>query len=216
MSGAAKPVLYSFRRCPYAMRARMALIAAGIEVELREVVLRDKPREMIEASPKATVPVLILPDGRVLDESLDVMDWALGQSDESGLLRAQPADQRALIAAMDEDFKPHLDRYKYLSRYPDEPSADHRAIGLSWIETHLTPRLRQSKNLFGEQVSFADIASFPFVRQYAHVDRDWFYETVTSEVGAWLKGHITSDRFKAIMTKYAQWKSGDTGVAFPT
>ena len=215
MSGTAKPVLYSFRRCPYAMRARMALIAAGIEVELREVVLRDKPREMIEASPKATVPVLILPDGRVLDESLDVMDWALGQSDESGLLRAQTADQRALIAAMDKDFKPHLDRYKYLSRYPDEPSADHRTMGLSWIETHLAPRLRQSKNLFGEQVSFADIASFPFVRQYAHVDRDWFYATVSSEVGAWLKGHIASDRFKAIMTKYDQWKSGDTGVAFP-
>jgi len=215
MSAAVKPVLYSFRRCPYAMRARMGLVAAGIEVELREVVLRDKPAEMIEASPKATVPVLILPDGQVVDESLDVIAWALGQSDEEGMLDVEPDAQRDLIDRLDADFKLHLDRYKYLSRYPEEPAEDHRGIALSWIETHLAPRLESRANLFADAVSFADIASFPFIRQYAHVDRDWFYSAAPEAVCTWLKRHLASDRFAAIMTKYAQWKTGEPGVAFP-
>ena len=216
MNAAVKPVLYSFRRCPYAMRARMGLAAAGIKVELREVVLRDKPAEMIEASPKATVPVLILLDGQVVDESLDVIAWALSQSDAEGMLEREPEAQRALIDRLDNEFKPHLDRYKYLSRYPDEPAKDHRGIGLAWIERHLAPRLEARTNLFADAVSFADIASFPFIRQYAHVDRDWFYSTAPEAVCAWLKRHLASDRFAAIMTKYAQWKTGEPGIAFPS
>ena len=210
-----RPVLYSFRRCPYAMRARMGLVAAGIEVELREVVLRDKPAEMIAASPKATVPVLVLPNGDVLEESLDVIAWALGQNDTEGLLGTNPDEQRALVTAMDADFKPHLDRYKYLNRYPDEPAGDHRSMGFSWIETHLAPRLAQTANLFGDGVTFADIVIFPFIRQYAHVDRDWFFNASPPPVCGWLKTHLASDRFAQIMKKYPQWQSGEEGVGFP-
>jgi len=211
----ALPVLYSFRRCPYAMRARMGLVAAGLEVELREVILRDKPAEMIEASSKATVPVLVLPDGHIIDESLDIIEWALSQNAPSKLLCNSPAEQRDLIARLDAEFKPHLDQYKYPNRYPDTPPADHRALAISWIETHLAPRLEQSPNLFGSAPALADIASFPFIRQFAHVDRDWFYATAPKPVCEWLLGHIESDRFKNIMSKYKQWQSGEPGVVFP-
>lgn len=213
----ALPVLYSFRRCPYAMRARMGLVAGGITVELREIILRDKPAEMLAASPKATVPVLMLPDGLVLEESLDIMAWALAQSDTQELLLREPDEQRQLVDAMDADFKPHLDRYKYQSRDADDRPADHhRGIGLSWIEAHLTPRLEQSRNLFGDQVSFADIAIFPFIRQFAHVDRNWFYAAAPQQVCDWLRGHLESPRFAAIMGKYAPWQSGQVGVSFPS
>ena len=215
MSSLAKPVLYSFRRCPYAMRARMGLVAAGIEVELREVVLRDKPAEMIEASPKGTVPVLILPGQQVLEESLDIISWALAQSDDESLLAIEPEAQRTLVETMDADFKPHLDRYKYLNRYPDEPKGDHRAIGLAWIETHLLPRLDKADNLFADQASFADIATFPFIRQFAHVDRDWFYSAAPKSVCDWLKRHLSSERFLQIMRKYPKWETGAPGVTFP-
>ncbi len=212
----ARPVLYSFRRCPYAMRARMGLLAAGIEVELREVVLRDKPADMLEVSPKGTVPVLVLGDGQVIEESLDVIDWALAQGDAGGLLAVDPEAQKALIENMDTVFKPHLDRYKYPNRYQDEAGeADHRALGLAWIEANLAPRLDGQPNLFGADVSFADIASFPFIRQFAHVDRDWFYASAPAAVGEWLKRHLASDRFAKIMKKYAQWVSGQPGVDFP-
>ena len=212
----ARPVLYSFRRCPYAMRARMGLLAAGIEVELREVVLRDKPADMLEVSPKGTVPVLVLGDGQVIEESLDVIDWALAQGDAGGLLAVDPEAQKALIENMDTVFKPHLDRYKYPNRYQDETGeTDHRALGLAWIEANLAPRLDGQTNLFGADVSFADIASFPFIRQFAHVDRDWFYASAPASVGEWLKRHLASDRFARIMKKYARWVSGQPGVDFP-
>jgi glutathione S-transferase len=211
----ALPILYSFRRCPYAMRARLGILEAELKVELREVVLRDKPNEMIEASPKATVPVLILPDGRVIDESRDIIDWALEENTTTGLLDKDPLHQRALIDTLDADFKPHLDRYKYPNRYSGEPPADHQAIALDWMNTHLAPRLTTHENLFGDKVSFADLASFPFIRQYAHVDRDWFYSAVPQAVGDWLQRHIESDRFAAIMSKYKQWASGEPGIVFP-
>ena len=197
------------------MRARMGLLASGQQVELREVVLRDKPAEMIAASPKATVPVLVLSDERVLDESLDIIDWALGENDPSGLLSETPQRQRRLIDQLDADFKPHLDRYKYPNRYPDEPEADHRQIAMEWILEHLAPRLEKHQNLFGPETAFADIASFPFVRQYAHVDRDWFYSNAPEAICSWLIGHIESDRFAAIMPKFKQWQTGDAGVLFP-
>ena len=213
MSG--RPVLYSFRRCPYAMRARLGLLEAGLTVELREVVLRDKPVEMIEASAKGTVPVLILEAGTVIDESRDIIEWALEQNPQTGLLDAEPEAQRALITSLDEDFKPHLDRYKYPNRYSDEPAADHRGLAMDWVIRELAPRLSGQVNLFEEGVSFADLASFPFVRQYAHVDRDWFYTAAPAPVARWLKAHIESDRFAAIMPKFAQWQSGEAGVVFP-
>jgi glutathione S-transferase len=197
------------------MRARMGLVAAGVDVELREVVLRDKPAEMITVSPKGTVPVLILPNGKVLEESLDIMNWALGQKDEEGLLAVRPAAQRALVEAMDSDFKPHLDRYKYLNRYPDEPKCDHRSIGIDWIEDNLVPRLSSRDNLFADKVNFADIAIFPFVRQFAHVNRDWFYKFGPRPVCEWLQRHLSSKRFLQIMRKYPKWESGTMGIKFP-
>lgn len=210
-----QPVLYSFRRCPYAMRARLALLAARMDVELREVVLRDKPAQMITFSPKATVPVLVLPDGHVLEESLDIIEWALEQNDPQGLLGFEPNEQKLLVNRMDAEFKPHLDGYKYPSRYPEEPLADHRAIGLDWINTHLTPRLSDTQNLFGTDVRFADFAIFPFIRQFAHVDRIWFASAAPDTVKSWLDRHLASEPFRQIMRKYPQWQSGDTGVRFP-
>jgi len=128
-----QPVLYSFRRCPYAMRARMALLISGQKVELREVVLRDKPEAMLHQSSKGTVPVLVQTDGQVLDESLDVIYWALDQSDPEGWLTHKPAAQ-PLIAQSDAEFKYHLDRYKYPNRYDDVDPDYHRAEGLKFLQ----------------------------------------------------------------------------------
>lgn len=206
------PILYSFRRCPYAMRARLALFASEQQVELREVVLRDKPAEMIEASPKATVPVLVLPDGTVIDESFDIMEWALARNDALGLLAVDPDEQRALIRHLDSEFKPYLDKYKYPNRDSPVDDPDPRGKGVLWIKTHLAPRLAESPNLFGNQLGFADLAAFPFIRQFAHVDRDWFAEHASEPVFTWLQRHLESQQFKAVMSKYPQWLSGEDGI----
>jgi glutathione S-transferase len=167
------PILYSFRRCPYAMRARMALWVAGETVALREVKLSDKPPEMIEASPKGTVPVLVLPDGKVIDESIAIMRWALHRHDPEGWLAG---DDAGLIAEADGPFKHHLDRYKYPNRYEDEQDfgeVDHRAGGLAILQAW-DARIAQEGQLCGSTRSLADIALFPFIRQFANHDREWF------------------------------------------
>ncbi|MBO6525805.1 glutathione S-transferase [Erythrobacter sp.] len=199
----ADPVLYSFRRCPYAMRARMALSVSGAQYEHREVVLRDKPPQMLEASPKGTVPVLVAENGEVLEESLDVMRWALGQSDPEGWL---DRDDPALIEANDGPFKHHLDRYKYATRYDDVDPEEHRAAALDILRT-LEERLEASAYLCGEQRGFADIAIFPFIRQFANADRAWFDVQDLSKLQAWLEGLITSDLFTGVMQKHPQWKA---------
>ena len=195
------PVLYSFRRCPYAMRARMALHVAGIETEHREVVLRDKPPEMLQASPKGTVPVLVLPDGKVLEESIEIMRWALAQNDPENWLTGDDPD---LLSMLDGPFKHHLDRYKYDSRYEGEDSLDHRAAGLA-ILRKLDERLAGSAYLCGNTRTIADIASFPFVRQFANHDRDWFDALDLPSLHRWLAGLLESDLFAAIMVKHDQW-----------
>lgn len=205
----ARPILYSFRRCPYAMRARMALQVAGIAVELREVKLAAKPPELIAASAKATVPVLVLDDGRVIEESLHIMRWALAQNDPEGWLAGHDA---ALIAANDGPFKHHLDRAKYPDRY--EPDGiDHRAAALELL-TPLEARLNAHAQLCGPSRSLTDIALFPFIRQFAHSDRAWFAAQPVPRLAAWLEGHIASDLFAAIMPKFAPWKAGDPRVIF--
>ena len=198
----AEPVLYSFRRCPYAMRARMALHISGLEKEHREVVLRDKPAAMLEASPKGTVPVLVTDDGTVLEESLDIMRWALGKNDPEGWLERQDVE---LLEATDGPFKHHLDRYKYYTRYEDADPLEHRAQCLDHLK-RLNDRLEGQPNLCGEQRGFADIAIFPFVRQCANHDREWFEGAGIANVAAWLERHVTSDLFAAIMTKYPKWE----------
>ncbi|TGX55116.1 glutathione S-transferase [Sphingomonas gei] len=195
-----EPVLYSFRRCPYAMRARMALAVSETRCEIREVQLRDKPAEMLAASPKGTVPVLVLPDGRVIDESLDIMRWALGGNDPEGWLAG---DDSALIAANDGPFKQHLDHYKYPDRHASDP-AEHRALGLGMLRT-LEARLAAGAYLRGERRSLTDAAIMPFVRQFAAVGRDWFDAQPLPGVQRWLGEQIASPLFAVVMVQRPQW-----------
>ena len=210
------PVLYSFRRCPYAMRARLGLKASQKSVELREVVLRDKPEEMILASPKATVPVLVLPDGTIIDESIDVMHWALSTGDPERLKdwSAEVLDEmQALVEENDGLFKSALDRYKYPNRYNEFGRFEQRDAGAGFI-WKLNELLGEKEYLFGERFSYADAAILPFVRQFAHVDRDWFWSMEWQNVIRWLDQFLESNRFKDIMQKYPQWKHGESGIIF--
>jgi glutathione S-transferase len=205
------PILYSFRRCPYAMRARMAVAVSGVHVELREVVLRDKPPEMLEASPKGTVPVLVLRDGRVLEQSLDIMRWALVQSDPKGWLAH---DDQNLVLATDGPFKQALDRYKYPHRYGLSDGSAHRDAALMYLGD-LNDRLAGAPYLGGAQPAFTDIAIFPFVRQFAATDATWFAALPLPALQSWLAVIVGSDLFAAIMTRYPKWKAGDAPVHFP-
>ena len=193
------------------MRARMAIYMSDIRVELREVVLRDKPAAMLECSPKGTVPVLVMPDGNVIDESLDVMFWALGQNDPEDWLgeKADILDEmRALIDACDGDFKFHLDRYKYASRYEGAVAQDHRMQAEKFLGV-LEQRLKNSAYLFGQAPKLADYAIMPFIRQFANTDRSWFDIAPYPELRKWLQGLMDDAPFTDIMTKYEQWHAGD-------
>ncbi len=204
------PILYSFRRCPYAMRGRMGLTLGGKTVRLRELILRDKPQGMLEASPKGTVPVLILEDGTVIDESLDVIAWALkGHPDEDRLWGG--AEREALCALIEENdgpFKHHLDRYKYATRYEDVDEAEHRMAGAAFL-SKLNDQLTAQGQLFGAEPTVADYAIFPFVRQFRIPDPDWFDAQAWPALHPWLEGHVTSDLFISVMKKYKLWN--DTG-----
>ncbi len=205
-------ILYSFRRCPYAMRARMGVHVAQMRCEHREIILRDKPAHMLEVSPKGTVPVLLTDKGQVIDESLDIMMWALSHHDpERWLPDMHRADVFALVKRNDEVFKPSLDRYKYPSRYPDEDCSDAREKGVKFLK-ELEQRISVNGALSGDKTTLADIAVFPFVRQFAHVDRDWFYALPLPTLHTWLKAHLESDLFAAIMTKYTPWQDGDDPI----
>ena len=195
----------------------MSLVTAAIRCELREVVLRDKPAEMIAVSPKATVPVLQTPDGSVIDESIDIMRWALATRDPKAWLRPESKtleDAFALIEATEAGFKPHLDRYKYPNRYPGEDAIVHRTACNEFIDT-LESRLNDSSNLFGGEPCIADIAIFPFVRQFANTDRDWFEASAPRNVQAWLNEHAAGPLFETAMQKYPQWHRDDPAVFFP-
>ena len=205
---AKRHILYSFRRCPYAMRARMAIAISGVRVELREVVLRDKPAEMLEASPKGTVPVLVLMDGRVIDESLDIMRWALGQNDPDNWLTG---DDPELIAVNDGPFKATLDRYKYPHRYDIVDSEPYRIEGWK-ILLNLNERLTHHAYLAGDKPGFADIAIFPFVRQFAATDPIWFDEQAADQIRCWLAALTTSALFETAMQRFPKWQVGDPEV----
>ncbi|PPC99139.1 MAG: glutathione S-transferase [Methylotenera sp.] len=195
------PILYSYRRCPYAMRARMALKYAGIAIEIREISLRDKPAHLFAVSPKATVPVLVLLDGAVLEQSLDIMHWALQQRDIDGWLLADSEQTQQLITENDTSFKQALDRYKYAIRFPEQSMEDYRSQGEAFL-AKLEQRLTQTNFLMGEQVSLADIAIFPFIRQFSAVDADWFASTPYVRLKAWLSLLVESELFNSIMGKY--------------
>lgn len=205
-----RPVLYSFRRCPYAMRARLGLLASGTLCELREVKLADKPTQMLAASPKGTVPVLVLPDGRVIDESIDIMRWALTRSDPEDWLKREDRD---LIETNDGPFKHHLDRYKYPHRHASDP-AEHRACGYRLLQ-NLEDRLGLHENLCGEAPGMTDAAIMPFVRQFAATDRDWFEAQPIPRLQRWLDRHLRSEPFNAVMVRLPAWKPDDDPVIFP-
>ncbi len=191
------PILYSYRRCPYAMRARMALKLANIQVEIREVSLRDKPSLMLQVSPKGTVPVLVLPDGKVIDESLDIMLFALLNQLSAGHLDEV---SRGLITENDTSFKRALDAYKYPERYPQKSQIGHRADGEVFLQK-LEDLLQQHAYLLGTTESLVDMAIFPFVRQFAAVDGAWFENAHYAKLRAWLKGWTESELFNSIMEK---------------
>ncbi len=191
--------LYSFRRCPYAMRARMALRYSGVPVEIIEVSLKAKPAEMLAISPKGTVPVLDA-GGRVIDESLEIMRWALAQNDPQGWLLDGDARIAELIEANDQVFKVHLNRYKYAERYPEQPMEVYRAEGAVHLQ-RLEALLNDHDYLLADHPSLADIALLPFVRQFAHVDREWFAQTPYVRLQAWLQRFLESDLFTSIMKK---------------
>ena len=207
------PILYSFRRCPYAMRARMALAASGAEVMLREVLLKDKPAELLAASPKATVPVLVLSDGRVIEESLDVMQWVLEHHDPLGWLESAALDSDWIIEC-DGDFKHWLDRYKYADRYPEHSAEDYRQKAESFIQK-LEDQLSVSDWVGGDAANAVDVALFPFIRQFAGVDPSWWQQAPYPKVRQWLENWLNSALFSAIMAKYPRWESGQPGERFP-
>jgi len=214
----AQPILYSFRRCPYAIRARLAIACAATPVELREVLLRDKPADMLRHSPKGTVPVLLLPDGSVLEQSLDIMYWALRQHDPDHWL-PDNADQRAETSALidrnDGEFKTHLDHYKYAVRHPEHPP-EHYRTQAKVILNDLNTRLTRQPWLIGQQTSLADIALLPFIRQFAYVDKHWFDQAPYPGLQRWLQSLLETPRFQQVMHKQPAWSPGDPAAIFPT
>lgn len=206
------PILWSFRRCPYAMRARLAIQSSGQPVALREILLKDKPAPFLAASPKGTVPVV--QDGaRVIEESRDVMLWALGRNDPEGWLD-MPDEAFDLIAECDGPFKQALDHTKYAVRYPNLDEADEREKALTFLR-ELDARLQQKPFLMGDHRTLTDIAILPFVRQFANTDRAWFDAQGLTALTVWLDDFLASDRFRGIMTKYPPWQSGQDRVIFP-
>lgn len=201
-------ILYTFRRCPYAIRARMALAAAEISFEVREVILRNKPPEMLEISPKGTVPVLLINESnRVIEESLDIMYWALEQNSSLSWLSTSSEVKKEileLIAENDTRFKYSLDRYKYADRYGLDPQ-EHRSLAEVFLQ-ELELRLKEDVFLFGPDISLADIAIFPFIRQFSKVDLDWFSKTPYENLKKWLEYHLESELFLRVMKKYSPWK----------
>ena len=207
MNDSNQPILYSFRRCPYAMRARLALTYTAIPLEHRDILLKNKPQAMLCASPKGTVPVLVLSDGKVIDESLDIMLWALAINDPQHWLTENLNDRAevmALIQKSDLEFKPLLDRYKYADRHPEHPMEYYRTQGERFIEL-LDCKLSNQNYLMGDEVTLADMAIAPFIRQFAHVDRNWFYSTPHQGVQRWLTKFLESELFLQIMTKHPLW-----------
>ncbi len=212
------PILYSFRRCPYAIRARLALLASETCCAIREIRLSSKPAELIAVSSKATVPVLVLPDGGVIDESLDIMRWALARHDPSGWI---DRIDEALIETNDGPFKHHLDRTKYLARYParypdrhgDDPIV-HRDACIDLLAP-IEDRLTRSPYLCDSEPGLTDMAILPFVRQFALIDRDGFDALPMPHLRGWLDRFLVSPLFEAVMLRLDPWSAGDPETRFP-
>ena len=204
------PILYSFRRCPYAMRARMAMNYSKISYEHREILLRKRPQALYDISAKGTVPVLQLPDGLIIDESIDIMRWALKKSDPESWYKDKIPEQDNMIERNDTVFKYWLDRYKYHVRYP-ENSFEEYQTQLEQFYLKYNSQLDKNTYLLGNHISLVDIAIMPFIRQAAHVNLDWFSEKFP-KLHNWLENHKTSKIFKSIMEKYDIWNEQENGL----
>ncbi|MEQ8823186.1 MAG: glutathione S-transferase [Filomicrobium sp.] len=205
------PILWTFRRCPYAIRARLAIASAGVEVELREIQLSNKPALFLETSASATVPALRV-GNQVIDESLDIMVWALSQNDPERLLE-MPDVGSEFIATNDGPFKAALDHTKYASHYPELDRNAERDKAAAFL-FDLDARLGDRPWLFGDRPTLADFAIFPFVRQFANIDRDWFDGQSWAALIAWLDRFLESDAFARVMVKYKPWSEDDVPIWF--
>lgn len=210
------PVLYSFRRCPYAMRARMAIYQANIKCELREVVLKDKPESLLLLSDKGTVPVLLTPDKEVIEQSSDVMSWALNKNDPDNWLNEDESQSQFLIDYNDNEFKYYLDRYKYHVGYPEYTQEYYRENSESFLKL-IETQLSNNKGLalLRDKLSFTDVAIFPFIRQFARVDLDWFEASSYTLIKDWLGNIEQSNLFQNCMKKYEQWQPEHAPIYFP-
>jgi len=196
------------------MRARMALMLNSVTVEIREIVLKHKPESMITFSPKGTVPILIINDDIVIDESRDIMDFTISQSEQPVLI--SPCQQQlALIDTNDTSFKTHLDHYKYFDRFPELTQQQHREKGESFLQL-IEEKLGEHTYLFGQEITYADIAIFPFIRQFAHVDKAWFGQANYPNLQRWLAYFLTSEAFLSVMKKFAPWQESDEAIYFPS
>lgn len=204
------PILWSFRRCPYAMRARLAVQSANVQTELREILLKDKPPAFLATSTSGTVPALQA--DTTIDESRDIMLWALQQHDPEGWLD-MPTEGHDLITENDGPFKAALDHTKYAVRHPDKNEADERAKAATFL--HKLNAQLSMRHLFKDTPSLADMAILPFVRQFANTDRTWFDSQDWPNLIRWLDHFLESAAFKGIMTKYPPWQDGQTPVHFP-
>ena len=208
------PILYSFRRCPYAIRARMAIAVSEQLVEHREVDLKEKPVELTQISPKSTVPVLQLNEKDIIEESLEIMHWALKINDpDYWLTKSDSQHSEKLITLNDNDFKQHLDRYKYADRYP-ESSVEYYRVKASEFPSHLNELLHKNPFILSSDPSLVDIAIFPFIRQFAFVDKNWFDAQEWDNLKKWLNYFLDNDLFKSVMKKHKPWKTGDDLVVF--
>jgi len=210
-----QPILYSFRRCPYAMRARLAIAASEQTVQLREIILKYKPAHLLSISPKGTIPVLSIDnDKRVIDESLEIMIWALSKKDPQNWLTPQLTDMIQLIDINDYEFKPWLDKYKYADRYPEKNEEYYRDQAEDFLML-LQDRLSVRDYLFANHITLADIAIFPFIRQFAAVDAKWFEQSDYTKVKNWLALLVENPLFIACMKKYPTWLDSEESFTFP-
>ena len=208
------PILYTFRRCPYAMRARFAIRSSKIIVEIREIKLQEKPLEFLKLSPKGTVPVLITNSGVVLEESLDIIYWALNKNDPHKWLAKGKLENQEIIKLLDDlenKFKPNLDKYKYPSRFSGVDQFFHRDKNLCFLKK-LNCYLENNKSLNCEHLSLLDYAIFPFVRQFRNVDQDWFDKLNFIFLNKWINQIIDSKDFSSIMKKFKKWEPNDVPI----
>ena len=202
------PILYSLRRCPYAMRGRMGIALSQQKVLLREIVTKDKPSELLASSPKGTVPVLVLPQGTIIEQSIEVMIWALEQNDPQDLLRSSEPELNQeileLIARNDNEFIGHLEKYRASVRYRNVDTEQRRQACEGFI-SELESKLAQHEYLFGDTPSLADFAVMPFVSQFVRVEKKWFVQSEYQNVGRWLRAHLDSKLYTQVMKQYPLW-----------